>query len=1023
MTKHKNNGPGLFLPNLLLIRCAVVVAALILASCGGGSSQGNSPPPPPPPPGSSANVPTITAPPASQTVAAGASASFTVSATGNGTLTYAWRFNGSPIPGAAATTLSFPAGATVADAGSYDCVVTNSLDGTTATTTTTAVSLTVVVQPDAPTLSGETAVLPATAGHVVATNVQAGATYDWSIVNGAITAGQGTNQITYTAGHLGRAVLVLSVSNLAGVKMAVRNIVVSPSLPIDTLFAQNTVHPGSTGILASAPAIDGQSYAWSIQNITASATIVGSQTSTSLKYNTGVSPGLYQLTLGSTSQAGHAATASRGVAVSRNVFLKDPRDASSRSLHTATLLNDGRILVTGGDAGVPDYDTLVPAVGTQSQVLGTAEIFDPSTRTWAAVSSLSPRLGHTATLLDDGRVLVAGGTSSPTGVMASVEIYDPTTRAWTSAMPMGSARAFHTATLLTDGRVLVIGGDANGAIATAEIYDPAGNTWTPAGTMNVARVLHSAVRMQNGIVLVAAGRNAGGLLASAELYDPTANAWRSAASMPSARSAVGAVLLPSGKVLVLGSTSLLYDPATDAWEGSEAPTPPPVLRGVQATDAILLPDGRVLATGGYFHQTVHQQGIFDPTIRRWTSLSSGRGSYSSATVLPDGKILNVGGIGEGSQFVTASDFQSLATASLFDPTLDVRVTLGSGAHAGADSAAEVMSDGRVLVTGGNTSRISTASKATATADIFDPTTNEWSTAASMATARASHKATALGDGQVLVTGGNRAFVGVFATAERYNPQTNAWSAAGTMSSQRYKHSSTLINGRVLVAGGSSSITPCTCTTFERTADIYDSATNTWAPTGALVTARYGHTATRLGNDMILVAGGFGGIQDTLHAGGAALASAELYDPALGVWSTVAPMTVARTEHTATLLDSGLVLVSGGTDGTTTYASAEVYDPVSNAWTAVAPMTFARQSHTGLRLPSGLVLVVGGFNSTSSPVFGVQNGETYDAVGNQWLAAGPMAVPRQHFAVAPLANGRVVIVGGAPNHSGVPEFYE
>ena len=287
--------------------------------------------------------------------------------------------------------------------------------------------------------------------------------------------------------------------------------------------------------------------------------------------------------------------------------------------------------------------------------------------------------------------------------------------------------------------------------------------------------------------------------------------------------------------------------------------------------------------------------------------------------------------------------------------------------------------------------------------------------------------TTLANGSVLVTGGSDGFLTLRSSAELYNPSTNTWTSAGaTMSSARYQHTATLLaDGKVLAAGGSNQPdqpSSCSCTTYLAAADLYDPTSNTWTAAGAMVTARYGHTATLLNNGKVLVAGGFGGPTSTLQSLGAALASAELYDPTAGTWSAAAPMNSARNGHTATLLASGKVLVTGGTDGTNTLSSAEIYDPSSNTWTPVASLLTPRQSQVAQVLPSGNVLVVGGLNGSSNAVFGVSSAEVYDPVANTWSVAGSMVTPRQHFIVSGLSDGRVLLDGGTPNSTGLPEFY-
>src|SRR6266581_1399354 len=175
--------------------------------------------------------------------------------------------------------------------------------------------------------------------------------------------------------------------------------------------------------------------------------------------------------------------------------------------------------------------------------------------------------------------------------------------------------------------------------------------------------------------------------------------------------------------------------------------------------------------------------------------------------------------------------------------------------------------------------------------------NPWSPAPSMATARADHTATLLGNGEVLVVGGRADSTGL-ASAELYDPATNTWWSAGSMTTDRADHTATLLeNGEVLVAGGTGggSINPLA------TAELYDPATNTWLRAASMRSGHDGATATLLGNGRVLVAGSFV----------TASAKADIYDPAMNKWFVAAPMADDRSFHTATLLGNGKVLVAGG----------------------------------------------------------------------------------------------------------------
>ncbi|QRK04291.1 kelch repeat-containing protein [Archangium violaceum] len=264
-----------------------------------------------------------------------------------------------------------------------------------------------------------------------------------------------------------------------------------------------------------------------------------------------------------------------------------------RTLHAATSLPSGKVLVTGGlsNAGWSN----------------TAEVFDPATGTWTSAGTMSqPRGNHTMTVLGSGKVLVVGGHST-TGETSSVDVYDPEKNEWSPAAPMPLARAGHTATELYSGKVLVTGGtSASSARREAMEYDPATNTWTTFVTsMPRARSGHLAVRLYSGKVLIIGGGHD-----VVDIHDPYSGyIWTPGAILPGGASAVSATMLYSGEVLVTtaGGQAYLYDPSTDAWMSAGALSAP--LQGHAAT---MLHTGEVLVTGGSTSSTAVS------TVQRYT---------------------------------------------------------------------------------------------------------------------------------------------------------------------------------------------------------------------------------------------------------------------------------------------------------------------------------------------------------------------------------------------------------------------
>jgi hypothetical protein len=355
----------------------------------------------------------------------------------------------------------------------------------------------------------------------------------------------------------------------------------------------------------------------------------------------------------------------------------------ARGYHTATLLPDGRTLVTGG------------LKGSNSET-ASAELYDPASRTWTSTGSLATaRSQHTATLLPNGKVLVVGGSTFITD-HASAELYDPASGTWTPTGSLNTARRSHTATLLPNGKVLVAGGFVDQlsllggfAIASAELYDPASGTWTPTGSLGSARAYHTATSLLNGKVLVAGGGNGGpngDPGGSAELYDPASGTWAATGSLVNGRVYHAATLLGNGKVLVAGgygsggsASTELYDPASGTW----APTGS-LVNGRGFHTATLLGNGKVLVAGGAGGGgTLTNAEVYDPAGGSWLttgSLITAR-AFHTATLLPNDAVLIAGG-SNGSRYLANAELYVKSTPTLLNISTRAPVQTGDKALIG-----------------------------------------------------------------------------------------------------------------------------------------------------------------------------------------------------------------------------------------------------------------------------------------------------------------------------------------------------
>lgn len=311
--------------------------------------------------------------------------------------------------------------------------------------------------------------------------------------------------------------------------------------------------------------------------------------------------------------------------------------------------------------------------------------------------------------------------------------------------------------------------------------------------------------------------------------------------------------------------------------------------------------------------------------------------HHTATLLANGKVLVVGGMGESGH---------LATAELYDPATGFWTTTGTMDGARRYHTATLLTNGLLLVAGGQDSGYAPVSSAR----LYNPTNGNWTATGTMGSARYLHRAILLSNGRVLVAGGLGG-AGALASAELYDPASGGWLPTGSMTNSCYDHTATLLaSGKILVAGGVAIVGGNYV--YQSSAQLYDPAAGTWTGTRSLNVARGSHTATLLANGWVLVTGGYGGTR---------LASVEMYNPAAAIWVVTNALNAAREFHTATLLFDGKVLVAGGLANSGSLSNAQVFNPPTGTWTSTSALITPRDSHTETRMTNGAVLVAGGYN--------------------------------------------------------------
>jgi hypothetical protein len=390
------------------------------------------------------------------------------------------------------------------------------------------------------------------------------------------------------------------------------------------------------------------SVTWALDN-TAAATISNASGSQGLSSAAAYGSAEVTATSGSISGAG-ALTVAPPIGLVLTGSLNVPR-----TLPTATLLQNGVVLVTSG-------------IDNNGNLPVTAELYNPATGTFAFTGNMNtPRSGFNgggpaAILLNNGKVLIAGGSDSSGNKLSSAELYDPATGTFSFTGDMTTPRGAPTATLLNNGMVLVTGGaDSSGnSLNSAELYDPATGTFTLTGNLTTGRQFHSATLLYDGTVLIAGGFTVAVPpsfvpLASTEIYHPLHGTFTSGPSMTTPRARHTATLLYDGRVLMAGgfganltsmSSAELYHPLRRTFETTGSMSTTRVF-----DTATLMNDGRVLITGGYLYRgfdifiAVPSTEVYHPLTGQFTpngTMNTARDDHT-ATLLNNGSVLVAGG--------------------------------------------------------------------------------------------------------------------------------------------------------------------------------------------------------------------------------------------------------------------------------------------------------------------------------------------------------------------------------------------
>jgi len=675
-----------------------IVLGLLAFGCGGGDSAGPGPDPV-----------VVTVSPARDTLTVATSATFSATVSGASNTAVSW----SVQEGATAGTVS-GAGLFTASASPGTRHIIAASAASSASKDTAVV---LVVAAPVATITGPTAVGMGAAGLGASVPSQPGATYAWTITGGTITSGAAAATVAFNAGAIGTLTLQCTVTNLAGTAVSGSKAIAVQSIPTITSFVASrdtvtngetvsltavfaggtgTVNPGAVAISSGVPKVVGPITGSVTYTLTVTGPL-GPSVNSTLPVRGVVAP-----------VVGRFNTLQRVVAAGDVAYLQETYVQFNGELSGT---------IDHGVGSVP-FDGVVPSLPLSTTTTFTLTV------TNLADSAVS----------DTARALVE----------------PPVSGSFSSAGALGASRSEFTATLLTNGKVLVAGGSD---LASAELWDPVAKAFSPTGSMAIGRSGHAAVRLGDGRVLVTGGNGA-----SAEIYDPGTGQFSAAGVMVAPRAHHTMTLLPSGKVLIVGGADFpyrgvaeLYDPTTHSFSLTDTLAYPPRIE----FKAVGLQDGRVLIVLGRddFGQAMATAEVYNPASGTFSSVGSMAQTHEggTATRLANGSVVVIGGVG-----------------GPYDE---------NGPHAGLNPVAE----------------------------LFNPSTNQFSSTGAMAFPRRAHFATLRSDGTVLVTFGLHPLVATNMPAEVYDPVSGAFHPGARGASSRIStlddEAIPVAPGAVLILGG------------------------------------------------------------------------------------------------------------------------------------------------------------------------------------------------------------------------------